>query len=160
MAKRRSCIGRRTTWAWFARTGRFEGTGKLSRVYTPVTRHLTGLLTGISIVLSVPVAVSQAVPSGADVPAASPPCMLSVSKTVVSTVPAFGARGNPRCDVRAAFSRSSPLCHLIQQIEKLREGDRSRLGAADDCVSARAERRYREGHGDAVIAAGVDLGGV
>src|SRR5277367_1169994 len=57
------------------------------------------MLTGISIVLSlVTSALSQTIPSAAEVPAASPPRMLSASKTVVSMVPAFGARGNPRCD--------------------------------------------------------------
>ncbi len=59
--------------------------------------RLTGILTGISL-LSVPVARSQAIPPAAEAPAASPPRMLSASKTVVSTVPAFGSRGNTRCD--------------------------------------------------------------
>ncbi len=46
-----------------------------------------------------------------------------------------------------------PLRYPIQQVEKLRKRDRCRLSPADHCVTTRPERRYREGHCDAVIAA-------
>ena len=64
-------------------------------------------------------------------------------------------RGSSRCCFPV-----SPLAlgYAVEQVEKFGEGDGGRFGSADEGVSFCAECGDGEGHGDAVIAAGVDGG--
>src|ERR1035437_9709811 len=62
--------------------------------------------------------------------------------------------------LRGLRGRILSLSDQVEEIEEFREADGGRIGSLDQGLAFCAQSGHAEGHGDAVVAAGVDDGAV